>query len=59
MNVVSINSLLLKIKALNFAWGVFRKQSFEIRRKNRSFFFFLIAHENTQALRYGIDGHLK
>ena len=34
-----MNSLLLKIKAQNFAWGVLCKHSIEIRRKNKSDFF--------------------
>ena len=39
---VLLNSLLRKIKAQNFAWGVFSKQSFEIQRKNKSDLFIVV-----------------
>ena len=40
---VEINGLLLKIKAYNFAWGVFNKHSSEIRRENKSDVLIIVA----------------
>ena len=51
--VVSIDSLLLTNKALNFAWGVFRRQSFVIRRKIKSDFFFFRSSTLSSVCHFG------